>query len=135
MKAIRLPHRFRRNEGVAAVELALVLPLLLVILFGIIDFGLYFYNDLQLTHVARDAARHLTVGQEGDADAAIDNATLVSTTITSRDLDAGSHANDATVTLTATYQTLTPLPAMLGFFGGGLGSTMDINATAIMRRE
>ncbi len=130
-----LRRQFKKDHGVAAVELALVLPLLLVILFGIIDFGLYFYNDLQLTHVARDAARHLTVGHEGDAQDAIDNAVLISTTITASNLDEGSHANDATVTLTATYQTLTPLPTMLGFFGGGLGSTIDIDATAIMRRE
>ena len=68
-----------RERGAAAVEFALVLPLLLVLLLGIIDFGLYFYNDLQLTHVARDAARYLSVGETGAATTAIGNAHLVST--------------------------------------------------------
>ena len=43
------------------VEFALVLPILLMLLFGIIDFGLYFYNDLELSHAARDAARRASV--------------------------------------------------------------------------
>ncbi|GAB4251824.1 MAG: hypothetical protein Kow00129_12690 [Thermoleophilia bacterium] len=122
--------RKTNEDGVAAVELALVLPILLIIVFGILDFGLYFYNDLQLTHVARDAARHLSVGDEAAASATIGNALLISTTIDSQSLDAGTTAEDATVTLTATYQTLTPLPALVG-----IGNTLGIDATAIMRRE
>ena len=49
------------DQGAAMVEFALVLPILLILLFGIIDFGLYFYNDLQLTQAARDAARYASV--------------------------------------------------------------------------
>jgi Flp pilus assembly protein TadG len=118
------------EHGAAAVEFALVLPILLVILLGILDFGLYYYNDLQLTHVARDAARYLSVNSVDDANAAIDDATLVSTTIDSRSLDPGSSGNEATVTLTATYTLLTPLPRLIG-----IGPTVDIDASAIMRRE
>ncbi len=112
------------------VELALVLPILLMLLFGIIDFGLYFFNDLQLTHAARDAARYASVDNEAGANAAIDSATLVSTALGSRSIDLGSSGNEATVTLTATYNTLTPLPGLVG-----IGNTIVINATAIMRRE
>ncbi|HEY5202892.1 MAG TPA: TadE/TadG family type IV pilus assembly protein [Acidothermaceae bacterium] len=36
----------RRDSGAAAVEFALVLPILLLIVFGIIDYGLYFGNSL-----------------------------------------------------------------------------------------
>ena len=49
-----------RERGAAAVEFAVVLIPLLMIMFGIIDFGLYYYNDLQLTHAARNAARILS---------------------------------------------------------------------------
>lgn len=112
------------------VEFALVLPILLMLLFGIIDFGLYFYNDLQLTHAARDAARYASVNDEAGANAAIDSATLVSTTLDTRLVNLGSSGNEAKVTLTATYSTLTPLPKLVG-----LGSTIGIDATAIMRRE
>lgn len=118
------------DEGAAMVEFALVLPILLMLLFGIIDFGLYFYNDLQLTHAARDAARYASVNDEAGANAAIDSATLVSTTLDTRLVNLGSSGNEAKVTLTATYSTLTPLPKLVG-----LGSTIGIDATAIMRRE
>jgi Flp pilus assembly protein TadG len=119
-----------RERGAAAVELALVLPILLVIILGILDFGLYYYNDLQLTHAARDAARYLSVGNVTDANAAIDGASLVSTTISQRSLAPGSSGNEAVVTLKGTYTLLTPLPRLIG-----IGPTVNINATATMRRE
>jgi Flp pilus assembly protein TadG len=120
------------ERGAALVEFALVLPVLLVILLGILDFGLYYYNDLQLTHAARDAARYLSVGKVAEANDAIDKASLVSTTITSRSVDAGSTGNEATVTLTATYSFLTPLPNLVPGIGGG---SIGIDASATMRRE
>jgi len=118
------------ERGAALVEFALVLPILLVILLGILDFGLYYYNDLQLTHVARDAARYLSVGKVDDASAAIADATLVSTTLGTPTLDAGTSGNEATVTLTAVYHCLTPLPQIVG-----IDQDIDINASAVMRRE
>lgn len=45
------------QQGAAMVEFALVLPLLLVFLFGIIEFGLVMYNKQILTNAAREAAR------------------------------------------------------------------------------
>ncbi len=49
--------RFRRDEGAAAVEFALVLLPLLFIAFGIIGFGLVFTQQQALSNAARDAAR------------------------------------------------------------------------------
>ena len=118
------------ESGAALLEFALVLPILLILLLGLIDFGLYFYNDLQLTHVARDAARYASVNQAGAANNAIDNATLVSTDITARNVDVASSGGEASVTLTATYHVITPLPNFIG-----IGSSLTINATAKMRRE
>jgi hypothetical protein len=46
-----------RQRGVSAVEFALVLPLLLVILFGIIDFGFMLYDKAMITNAAREGAR------------------------------------------------------------------------------
>lgn len=46
------------NRGVSAVEFALVLPLLLVILFGIIEFGLVLYNQAVITNASREGARY-----------------------------------------------------------------------------
>ena len=63
--------RVRRTEdGSPAVELALVLPVLLLILFGILQFGLFFYLQNNMANAAREAARKLAVGEvtvSGDA--------------------------------------------------------------------
>jgi Flp pilus assembly protein TadG len=45
------------ERGAALVELAIVLPLLLLILMGIIEFGLLFYNQQVLTNSSREGAR------------------------------------------------------------------------------
>lgn len=47
----------RRRSGVVAVEFALILPILLLILVGVIDFSLMLYNQAMLTNAAREGAR------------------------------------------------------------------------------
>jgi hypothetical protein len=63
----RLVARARANDrsrdgGAAAVEFALVLPVLALILFGIIDYGLYFSNTLSAQSGVQTAARQATIG-------------------------------------------------------------------------
>ena len=48
--------------GVVAVEFALVLPLLVTLVFGIVQFGLALNTKLTLTHAAREGARAAVVG-------------------------------------------------------------------------
>ena len=48
----------KQNErGVSAVEFALILPLLVLIIFGIVEFGTYIYNLQVLTNASREGAR------------------------------------------------------------------------------
>jgi Flp pilus assembly protein TadG len=51
----------RRTRGQALVEFALVLPIFLVILFGIIDLGRYVYTANALGNGAREGARAASV--------------------------------------------------------------------------
>jgi Flp pilus assembly protein TadG len=47
----------RKREGAAALEFALVLPLLVILLFGIIDFGYLMFIVSTMNNAAREGAR------------------------------------------------------------------------------
>jgi Flp pilus assembly protein TadG len=55
-------HFYRNRSGVAAVEFAIVAPVFLLLLAGIITFGLYFAAATALQHVANEAARASVAG-------------------------------------------------------------------------
>ena len=58
----------RREDGAAAVEFALLLPLLVLMLFGLIQFGIAFNTKIQATNAAREGARMAVVGIDNWAD-------------------------------------------------------------------
>ena len=51
------PFRARRQRGAAAVEMALVLPLLLALVLGVVDLGLAVYTQSVLSNASREGAR------------------------------------------------------------------------------
>jgi Flp pilus assembly protein TadG len=55
--------KIKDQAGASAVELALIMPLLVMILFAIFQFGIAFNNWISLTHAAREGARLAAVGQ------------------------------------------------------------------------
>jgi Flp pilus assembly protein TadG len=60
----RVLHRIRGDEaGAALVEFALVLPVLLVLLFGLVDFGKAFNYWIDETHLANEGARWAVVNK------------------------------------------------------------------------
>jgi Flp pilus assembly protein TadG len=59
--------RLRRSEGQTMVEFALVLPILCLLLFGVIQFGIVFNNYVDLTDAVRAGARKAAVSRQ-DAD-------------------------------------------------------------------
>lgn len=65
--------RLRRRSGQALVEFALVLPILLSLLTGIVDVGFLYNHQLILTNAAREGARLGSVGQDATT---IQNAVL-----------------------------------------------------------
>ena len=48
---------WKNHRGASAVEFALILPLLLCVLFGIVEFGLLMYNKAVITNASREGAR------------------------------------------------------------------------------
>lgn len=63
----------RDERGVTAVEFVFVAPILILILGGILQFGLVLYLQNQMSDVARDISRRVAVGElsetEGEAEA------------------------------------------------------------------
>ena len=55
-------HAHRRENGTAAVEFALILPLLAALLLGTIQLGWYFFVANNASSGAREAARRVVVG-------------------------------------------------------------------------
>jgi Flp pilus assembly protein TadG len=49
--------RLRDRRGSELVEFALVMPLLVFIVFGVVDFGLVMFDKAVITNAAREAAR------------------------------------------------------------------------------
>ena len=56
-KGIVMKMKLRREAGGAAAEFAIILPLLILILFGTVEFGLLLYNKQVLTNASREGAR------------------------------------------------------------------------------
>ncbi len=48
----------KKQKGVAAVEFALILPIMLAIVFGIVEFSLGLYDKSVLTNAVREGARY-----------------------------------------------------------------------------
>ena len=47
----------KRRSGIAAIEMALLLPLLLTLVFGMIEYGSLFWRAQQVANAARNGAR------------------------------------------------------------------------------
>jgi Flp pilus assembly protein TadG len=101
-------HNIRSERGQTMTEFAMVLPLLLVLLLGVIQFGIAFNNYVTLTDAVRAASRKAAVSREsGDPVGAC--ATAASNA--AGDLDqtqlkvtcASSWAPASDVTVTGTY--------------------------------
>ncbi len=60
---------WRSERGVAAIEFALVIPFVLLVLAGIIQFGFVLFLQSHVADVARETARRVAVGEFEQAEA------------------------------------------------------------------
>jgi Flp pilus assembly protein TadG len=111
------------DRGAIVVEFALILPILLILLFGIIEFGRAYNTQISLQGAAREGARALALGNS--ATDAVNAASGVAIKVSSMSScpDGDSEAF-ATVTTSADFTFSIPFV--------NLGSK-TLNATASMR--
>jgi Flp pilus assembly protein TadG len=133
--------RKARDRGTAAVEFALVLPVLLLIVFAIIDFGRALNAQLTLTAAAREGVRLAALGypdaavQARVAAAAFDLSGVTVTVVASCPPGAGPTA-DAEVNASYSFSFITPIGAIAGLFGdSGLGAPIAMTAQGVMACE
>jgi Flp pilus assembly protein TadG len=153
-KGIVMKKKLRREAGGAAAEFAIILPLLILILFGIVEFGLLLYNKQVLTNASREGARagivvgvpKLTDQQIRDIIADYCNGLLVnfngaSSTISSTDdsnieidRSAGNNfGNDLIVKVSYTYNFL--VLSVVNKFGFSLFDPIELKAITVMKHE
>jgi Flp pilus assembly protein TadG len=103
--------RRNKDSGAAAVELALVLPFLLLLVCGIVDFGRAYNAHMTLTNAAREGVRVFALGgtQEEATQRAHDTAVGLSVTGVTFDSSSCTFGAKTTVTVTVAFEYLTPL--------------------------
>jgi Flp pilus assembly protein TadG len=129
-----------RDRGAAAVEFALLLPMLLLLVFGIIDFGRALNAQITLTQAAREGARLAALGTPAATvitrtqTAATGLGAAVTVTVTSCPTGA-TQTTSAVVKASYTFQFVTPVRAIAGLFGGTFNPTIPLAATGDMPCE
>lgn len=117
------------EAGQAAVELALVLPLLVVVALAAVQVALVARDQVLVLHAAREGAREAAVADDrGAVVRAAEGATGLDAGRLS--VDPGGPAAAGTVTVEVTYRSPTEVPLV-----GALVGDVRLSATATMRSE
>jgi len=136
----RITRRTGEGEGgQSLVEFTLVLPIFLLVLFAIIDFGMAFNAWITVTNSAREGARVGSVRAPSvdieqrvrdTAGSLGDDLTVI---VTNAEGDPGE---SVVVDVSYAYSLITPLADIMGMISGGsIGDTLNLSSTADMRLE
>lgn len=135
----RPAHRFGSERGAAAVEFALIVPVLLLLLFGIIEFGRVYNAQIELSGAAREGARVMAIQNNPTAARAATRlgAPSLNPALTDAQISVLTNGTDpsscltaaGTPTLTATVTATYPLTFLTGMFG----SSITITGKAVMQ--
>ena len=108
----------RRERGAALVEFAMLLPLLLLLVLGIIDFGWALAQQLDVRHGARETSRLVAVDEF-----------VLATACNRMDLNTGVSielaGSGSGVSGTAVVGVTAPLATLTGFFDSWLPATIS----------
>lgn len=133
----------KKQKGVAVVEFAIVLPLLLLIVFGIVELGIALYDKAVITNASREGARAGIV-LKSPKPTATDIQTVVTNYTSTYLLTFGSQ-NTPVVTTTGAGGTFgQPLSVSVSYKYAGLGfgkmlsaitGSVTLSATTVMNNE
>ncbi len=141
---LRVPRDRRRETGQSLVELALAIPVLLILTFGIVDFGMALQRYITVTNAAREGARFGIVCntdsaiQQRVSDYSDDLINPADVTVNWKDASTNSEVapcsstNYLEVTATYDYNFITPLGSFVGELTGG---PLKLSSTTRMRVE
>ncbi len=136
--------RLKGEKGQSAVEFALILPILIILLCGIIDFGWLYNCDIAAKNAAREAARYTAIHlYDSSTDDDLEKAKSIvkanapqlppldtRVTLTCVDLDNDGFKETVKIDVSA------PVPLVTGFTSILLGKkSITISATSIMKIE
>lgn len=130
-------HWKKGERGQAMVEFALVLPVLVLFLCGIIDFGWIFYNQIAINNGCREGARYAVIHYYQEDWATLQsktdtyvNQSIVGVTPDSIGLALGGAGSDSlTVTVDKDVTVLTGVTSLL------IGNDVNLTASSTMRIE
>ena len=138
-RLIRLKRK-DRERGQSLAEFALLVPIFLILVFAIVDFGMGFNAWITITNSAREGARFGAVQASGD-----EIETRVRTTADSLDqskltvsvTNAQGNQGESVVNIDDYGLSLiTPLAGLVNFVSGDtLGPDLNLSSTADMRLE
>lgn len=145
----RLQSRQRRQRqperGAALVEMALVTPLLLLLLFGIIEFAWVFSSNLDVRHGAREGARLAAVNYPtGPVSSSppprtdADRTALITAMCSSMDIASGvtvELVSTGPVGATATATASAPVDTLTGFLDWAIPSGTILTSSVEIRVE
>jgi Flp pilus assembly protein TadG len=122
--------RAREDGGQASVELALVLPLVMILLLAVAQLGLLVRDQILVVHAAREAAREAAVDPAADAPrrAAVASSSLNDSRLTIT--TTGRGAVGSRVRVEVAYRTSSAVPLL----GAAVGN-LTLRASATMRVE
>lgn len=128
----RYLYRLKKNErGASIIEFAIVLPVLVILLLGIIEFGWVLNGYITITGAAREGARAAIVGEDHEEAVNRHVESLPSLNVETPQVSGGNQVGDElTVSLEG------DLPLLIGFFDFlGNGGNFEYTAQSTMRRE
>lgn len=129
---LRLGQNDPNDHGAAAVEFALLVPVLLLLIFGIVDFARGYNAQVTVTHAAREGVRVQALGgTPTETTTATQLAAIpLTVSVSPGPCDPGQ---PTTVVTKATFTYVTPLSDFMQIFGASGVLPTELTGTGVMR--